>query len=140
MTTRVEAPAGDSQVARFFKYHLPVILYAALILVVSSVPNLKTPLVRMPGGDKAVHFLEYGILALLTFRSVRHWRAGMTLRQTAFSAMVLVAIFPVIDEFLQSFIPGRSPEIYDLVADICGAWSFLGGMVWYYRRSFPSKW
>jgi len=139
MTAQASPSAGDSQVARFFKYHLPVILYAALILVVSSVPNLKTPLVRVPGGDKVVHFLEYGILALLTFRSVRHWKAGMTLKQTALSAMVLVAIFPAIDEFLQSFIPGRSPEIYDLVADICGGWSFLGVMSWVQKRAFPKR-
>jgi VanZ family protein len=132
-------PSGDSQVARFFKYHLPVIVYAAMILVVSSIPNLKTPLVRMPGGDKAVHFLEYGILALLTFRSVRHWKSGMTLKQTALSAMALVAIFPIIDESVQSFIPGRSPEIYDFWADICGGWSFLGIISWLSRKSFPSK-
>lgn len=139
MTAQAKLPAGDSQVARFFKYHLPVILYAALILVVSSVPNLKTPLVRVPGGDKAIHFLEYGILALLTLRSVRHWKAGMTLKQTAVFAMVLVTVFPVIDEFLQSFIPGRSPEIYDFVADICGAWSFFGVAAWLQRRAFPTR-
>ena len=139
MISASSAPAGDSQVARFFKYHLPVIVYAAMILVVSSIPNLKTPLVRMPGGDKAVHILEYAVLALLTFRSVRHWRAGMRLWQTAVSAMVLVTLFPAIDEFLQSFIPGRSPEVYDFIADICGGWSFLGMAAWISRRNFPSK-
>jgi len=139
MTLPSNNPAGDSQVARFYKYHLPVIIYAAMILVVSSIPNLKTPLVRLPGGDKAVHFLEYGVLALLTFRSVRHWRAGMKLGQTVVSAMVLLAIFPAFDEFLQSFIPGRSPEVYDFIADICGGWSFLGMVAWISHRNFPSK-
>jgi VanZ family protein len=36
-------------------------------------------------------------------------------------AMILVTVYGVLDEFHQHFVPGRSPDIYDVMSDAAGA-------------------
>lgn len=83
-----------------------------LILVASHRPNLVATGVE--GGDKIVHFVVYGLLATLVCRLGRGWRA-------AGWAWLVVAAFGATDEWHQSFVPGRSTELLDWVADALGA-------------------
>jgi VanZ family protein len=67
--------------------------------------------------DKLVHFGMYAVLAALVTHAVREHKA-------VFRALVLtvvaVAAFGAIDEWHQRFIPGRSTEFADWVADSLG--------------------
>ena len=64
--------------------------------------------------DKVVHFFVYGLLATLAVRLGRGRRA-------AWLALLAVSFFGVTDEWHQSFVPGRSCEFGDWVADTTGA-------------------
>jgi VanZ family protein len=74
---------------------------------------------------KAAHFTEYAILAWLaarafvrsTHRSVRiHW---------LLSALLLVCVYALLDEYHQSFVPSRTASIYDSMIDMSGGLTIL---------------
>jgi len=80
------------------------------IFTLSSIPGSSTP--SFPGGtDKIVHFLEYAILGFLAIQA-------LTLK----SKIVLLPgiVTPLLDEFYQSFTPGRYSDIKDVIADVAG--------------------
>ncbi len=72
----------------------------------------------LPYFDKVTHFLVYGLLGTLFVR-VRALRAWPLLG--AGWAVVLASGYGVVDEFHQSFTPGRYVELADWVADTLGA-------------------
>lgn len=88
----------------------------ATIALASSRPSLGGP--TLPHFDKVVHFLVYGLLGTL-FARVRVLRAWPGLG-IAWAAL-LASAYGVVDEFHQSFTPGRSVEVADWVADTLGA-------------------
>jgi VanZ family protein len=63
--------------------------------------------------DKVGHFLVFGLLATLVVRALPPQRWGW--------AIVLVAGYGFLDEWRQSFTPGRLVEVADWVADTAGA-------------------
>ncbi|MFQ5701679.1 MAG: VanZ family protein [Acidobacteriota bacterium] len=89
----------------------------ALISILSHQPH-----VRIPGGatDWFLHGAEFGLLALLAARAIT--RSGWRITMGAL-ALVVVGCFGVgvLDEFHQSFIPGRHPSAWDVAADSGGA-------------------
>jgi VanZ family protein len=89
----------------------PVAL-ALVIVLASSRPRLAAPGIEY--GDKYGHFAVYGLLATLICRLGSGWRAAAW-------ALVAASLFGVSDEWHQSFVPGRSTEVADWVADTCGA-------------------
>ncbi len=117
----------------FLRYHLPAILYAAAILSVSCIPNLKTPEIRFLTKDKVAHFLEYAIFAFLTFRSFAHLGGHKRTGTVALLTILLLAGFAALDELLQGLIPGRHSDILDCVADLTGG-SLVVIMIWLVRR------
>lgn len=74
---------------------------------------------------KAAHVAEYAILSVLLLRALRqHLLAA---RGVAF---VLTALYAVLDEFHQSFVPSRTGSPWDVLTDCIGA---LLGLVIYVR-------
>ncbi|MBN2226401.1 MAG: VanZ family protein [candidate division Zixibacteria bacterium] len=121
----------------FLKYHLPAILYAALIIIVSSMSNLTPPSVGIVGVDKLAHFFEYAILAVLVFRSFSHLSSRMRPGLVFLLSLLFVAIFALFDECFQAYIPGRHSDVYDIVFDLLGSWLILG-YLWYRTRQKAS--
>ncbi|SFM56614.1 VanZ family protein [Methanolobus profundi] len=70
--------------------------------------------------DKVAHMFLYfglGVLLHLTFRHSDH---VLLRKYAAIFAIVLGIIYGITDEFHQSFVPGRSSSIHDLLADGIG--------------------
>ena len=87
------------------------------ITLASDQPKLPSPS-NIPSFDKVAHFGAYGLLATLWVRAfAARWQPG----RAAFLAWAVAAAFGVSDEFHQSFVPGRSTELADWLADACGA-------------------
>lgn len=105
----------------FIRYHLPVIVYAGLIIAASSIPHLKTPSIRFFAFDKLAHFVEYSLFAWITFRSFSHLGRGITVNLAYLLTVLFVSVFATLDEFYQSLIPGRFLDLQDLAVDIGGA-------------------
>jgi VanZ family protein len=101
----------------------PAILQMGLIFGASS---LTEP--GLPGGvsDKSGHFTGYLILSALLVRALAGGRiAGITWRAILL-AVLGATLYGVTDEIHQRFVPGRSPDLADIVADAAGA---VGGGV-----------
>jgi VanZ family protein len=97
----------------------PVILQMAVIFGASSLSD-PGPL---PGGmsDKGGHLIGYVILSVFLLRALSGGRmAGVTWRAVLLS-IVATTLYGASDEFHQSFVPGRSPDVFDLMADAGGA-------------------
>ena len=72
----------------------------------------------LPFGDKIGHFFLFGILTMflniaLKYKQIKHW-IKLPL------GTVIVSILVLIEELSQAFIPNRTLDIADLVADALG--------------------
>lgn len=102
---------------------LPVVLYTLLIWWLSSQQIDFALLDRVPLKDKGVHFLEYGALSFFSMHAIAiTWSAGWV--ATVSAATVITTGLGVLDELHQSFVPGRSSDVLDLLADTIGALSW----------------
>jgi len=117
----------------FLKYHLPAVLYAAAILVVSSIPNLKSPGIRFLATDKLAHMIEYAVLALLAFRSLNQFVGSVGIRSVVGLTFLVLAVMAVADETLQRYVPGRHSDWWDYLADVAGG-SLVLVVLWWFRR------
>lgn len=96
----------------------PVVAYMALIFALSAMSSPPSP---GPVNDKVLHFGFYGGLAAVTLRATSGGRlAGLTWSAAA-AAWAIATVYGVTDEFHQSFVPHRSSDLADLVADSLGA-------------------
>ena len=74
---------------------------------------------------KAGHFTEYAVLAFLARRAFIT-SSQVTLRRYWFQlGLLLIVIYGLLDEFHQSFVPSRTPSIYDSAIDIAGGLTVL---------------
>ena len=119
---------------KFVLFHLPVILYGAAVLVVSSIPNLHTPKIRILAADKLLHFLEYALFAFLIFRSFSNLTRRTPTRLAFWLGLLFLAAFAVLDEYVQSLTPGRSSEVLDYLTDLFGGAVILV-LLWLRQRS-----
>lgn len=97
---------------------LPPLLWAALILILTSIPGSLIPASPFRNFDKLVHLTVYAVLGWLT---VRAWADGARVTAATLVVIALVSCFGALDEWHQQFIPQRSMDILDWAADTTGA-------------------
>jgi len=68
---------------------------------------------------KTGHFVEYFVFSLLILRAIRGERRNTRLAW-ALAAIGLVALYATLDEWHQSFVPGRTPAMGDVLLDTTG--------------------
>lgn len=96
---------------------LPALIWLALILVISSLPLAGWPL---PGGlDKLLHGAQYSGLSVLVLVGL-HANGARRLFLRALAAVPIMAVLAAADELHQRWIPGRSADPWDLMADVAG--------------------
>lgn len=83
----------------------------------------RTP--SLPGLDKLVHAGVYALLAFLAARAFATLPRSYAPRTLAWAAVVFAVLYGLSDEVHQAFVPERTADIWDLVADALGA--FAGG-------------
>jgi VanZ family protein len=93
------------------------VAWAAAILIATSIPNLSVP--APSGSDKVVHFLMYALFGFLTHRAVAV-RPGL---RSLLVVAASLAVFGLLDEWHQAFIPGRAADAADFVMDAAGAFA-----------------
>jgi VanZ family protein len=89
--------------------------WAVVIFCLSQIPAVDVPPVFF-GNDKLLHAIVYGILGFLILGSMKVPAGGHRVFQP-WLAITLVVIYGVLDEFHQHFVPGRTPDIHDVMAD-----------------------
>ncbi len=99
---------------------LLVTAYCTFIFWMSSGPVTVPETIQFDGVDKVAHFCLYGGLGGLVYFGL--WQSGrLWSRRALFCIPVLfVAFYGASDEFHQYFVPTRSTEFLDWVADGSG--------------------
>ncbi len=106
----------------------PAIVVMTIIFIASGTPNHEIPkfgfvdFVIRKGG----HMLGYALLAIAYSRGLKRHRAA--LRFQFATAICLAFLYAASDEIHQSFIPGRTPSIWDVCIDTAGA--IIGLWLW----------
>ena len=90
-------------------------MWAVFILLLTSVPNPNVP--RVSGLDKVGHFAMYAVLALFAARASGP-RPGAAFRLATIAG---ISALGAVDEWHQLWVPGRSTDPADWVADTIGA-------------------
>jgi len=103
---------------KFLWNWVPVIVYAAAIYYMSSIPILGLPgigptVIR----DKYWHLLEFFVLAGLLLRAFKayQWRGAY------YFAVLFTMLYGGLDEIHQFFVPGRVLSVLDLGFNSAGA-------------------
>jgi len=95
-------------------------IWAVIIFAGSSISHPPVPSLPGVAVDKIAHTCEYAVLGALFCRafwlqeSFRIWAAIL-------AAIVFGTMYGGSDEIHQVFVPGRSCDALDLLADLCGA-------------------
>jgi VanZ family protein len=105
----------------FVRYWLPAIALCAIIFWQScfATPDV---LPDWPFQDKALHAGVYGLLGALwvrAFNTLKPWRGRVW--PLLATGVVLATLYGLSDEWHQSFVPARSADGADLLADFIGS-------------------
>jgi len=119
---------------RVLSYKYLALIYALLIFVVSAVPSITPPTFGFVLEDKILHFAEYSIFSALLF--LAFFTSGKEfLKKHVFLISSLIGIaYAVSDELHQKFVPGRSCEFFDFLADSLGIIVIQIGIWLYLKR------
>lgn len=140
---------------RWLKPWWPALLWAVVIsgfstgaFTAENTSRIIIPILRwlLPSADletlamlhglirKSAHFVEYFILSLLVLRGIRAGRKENHLGW-AVVAVCIVAGYAALDEFHQSFVPGRTAAVADVLLDTGGgvAAQLVAALVLFWR-------
>jgi len=112
----------------FIRYHLPAVLWAVLIFVLSSLVVQVPPIEHLgEWTDEFYHVMEYFIFGFLLARSFTHSTVEGFRNNVFLISFFIGSLYGVTDEIHQFFVPGREAFWLDAVADSVG--TFLGALI-----------
>ena len=96
----------------------PVVAYMAAIFYLSAQSSPPAP-----GGlpDKLAHAIEYFGLGVVVFRAVAGGLGAPVTASRAIATMIISVAYALSDELHQLFVPDRTADARDLLADAAGA-------------------
>lgn len=116
---------------------LPVLLWMGIIFYLSSQTekNLKSLFPFLDQFDWG-HYVAYFVLAALFFFAMNYPRK----RLTKVVIVILCLFYGVTDEFHQSFVAGRTPDVFDLLNDTIGATlAMILALFWGRKKKHPAS-
>ena len=106
---------------KILKYWAPVILYAALIFIISSLSLPQQELPGLPYLDKVLHLIEYSILGFLLYRAFINSDNKFLVKYCVLLTILTAVCYGLSDEYHQLFVPTREFDLYDVLFDGIGA-------------------
>ena len=105
------------------------IAWGSFIFFLSTRPAGPQPSWWFNHADKLIHFVLFSIFSTLLFIA-GHFGSRWTYRRAAFVALFITVLYGLTDEFHQYFVPSRSVDPLDALADACGGcMAYLSGLV-----------
>jgi len=77
---------------------------------------------EMPVGnfDKIVHFSMYFVLSVLLMKAMYYHSRSLTGGKVFLFTLIIVGMYGILMELFQSFVPGRTPSLADVLANVAG--------------------
>lgn len=108
-----------------------------IIFIQSSFPAVELPKVELFSFDKVVHAGIFGLLAALGYLSFINLNNKNTFSRSPYLWSAIVCIlYGASDELHQYFVPNRSSEVLDWVADVAGILIMLLIIKYYLSKRF----
>lgn len=114
---------------------LPVVVWCAAIFYLSSKPTIQASYFDVVDFiiKKSAHLIEYSVLYFLLFRAINNTKVSMKNKNICLGLryrgenlkvwllpLIFLIIYAISDEYHQSFIPGRTATVRDILIDISG--------------------
>jgi VanZ family protein len=109
-----------NKLRNFFAYWFPILLYCMLIFIQSSHPSPNIG-PDWPFKDKVLHFTAYALLGALFLRAFYTTRIKHHLKLIFTLSVLFSALYGISDEIHQSFVPYRTADVMDALADMLGS-------------------
>lgn len=122
------------KLTEFYRYLLPPIIWAIVIFVESSIPDLTPPSLGITFQDKIAHAIVFGILGFLITRAFYNNSNGTLQKNAILFGIIVGSAYGIMDEVYQSVVPGRYAEVGDAIADFVGI--ILAQIFFVYKRKF----
>jgi len=116
---------GGNDGWRFFKkYWAPVIIYAGFIFYVSSIP--------VPAVNIDLSILHVPMFLVLSYLVARALSCGSRFgkRKAILAAIAVTAVYGVLDEFHQLYVPSRTFSFLDMGFDFLGGYLIVFKAWW----------
>ncbi|MDN5203583.1 VanZ family protein [Fulvivirgaceae bacterium BMA10] len=108
----------------FIKYNALTLIWVLLIAILTLTPGNSVPDVGFwyfPHMDKVVHLGIFAVLVFLMIRGLRKQSSFPGIQKRAIGASILISlIYGVLIELIQIFVPFRSFEFEDVIANAVG--------------------
>ena len=104
----------------FFRCWFPLIIYCILIFLQSSFPSIES-VPELPYSDKALHFFAYAVLGALFLRAYKTLQIRNKFKLLLILSVLSSSLYGISDEIHQHFVPYRSFEYFDILADVLGS-------------------
>ena len=118
-------------------YWMPPLVWLGIIWSLSSLPASNMPEQPFDLFDKVAHFGVFGFLGFLVFRAGL-FALEMRMRRAMIFAFLSCSFYALLDEYHQTYIPGRQADLSDILADVLGiATAVVFGKLMY---EFKEQW
>lgn len=94
--------------------------WATAILIVSVIPSEELPDLNMWEPDKVFHAICYAILTGLVFLLLKAHKSHKKVLNSVINAGFICILYGFCIECIQLWLPTRSFDIYDVIADVLG--------------------
>lgn len=108
---------------------LPVALASACIFFLSGMPVPPTPDLGFDLQDKLYHALAYHVYGITVLIFIQGTWRGIAMGKAVVWLLLFGGLYAVSDELHQAFVPTRTADVTDLIADWIGVASAL---VWFF--------
>ena len=109
-----------------------IYFYILAIFMISLIPSVSIiGEIQSFGIDKVFHLVEYFILGVLTYFFIKN-------RKKLFKVVyILIALVPIVDEYLIQRISGRTIDVWDFIFNIIGL--YLGASILFLIYRYRDK-
>ena len=112
---------------QFIKNQLPAFLWALLIFISSATPSDEFPAIDIWWLPKLIHVIYFSMLCYFVHRALSRQGRYPGLSRWSLPLSVLITfLYAVSDETHQLFVPGRHPEVSDVLLDTASGILFVG--------------
>ena len=111
-----------SYLEKHHKYliNIPLIIYWLILFILTSLPGKEA--ITIGVNDKIEHFGAYGLLsAILYLNLLFQEKFKLFSKYPATFTLIVASLYGMVDELHQLFVPGRSADVRDWLADFIGA-------------------
>ncbi|WP_323757731.1 VanZ family protein [Roseivirga sp.] len=106
----------------FIKQYWASLSWAIVLAVLMLLPQDSFPESKLLSYDKIAHLGVFGILSFLVLLGKRNNKNKVRLENKyLLSSLTICVVYGLVLELLQSVVPGRMTDIYDLLANTIGA-------------------